>query len=349
MVMVKRNGLLKCLAAVGAGLSPKDDIEQSSCYVLQKGRMRTFNDNIACSFALPDGMENMECAIPAEEFRNLLTKLNEDDLDISLGGEGVNRSEDQLLLKMKRRRAGIRVQLSVSLPVGEMETPEEWVSIPEGFADAVETVGQVAGKGEELFVLCCVHITPKGFEACDNYQAIRYRLPTGLSRSVLVKRDYLIEIAKLKVEQWALSKSWLHFRNSSGLDMSCRRWDQSYPDLGPSLKVEGCEGVLPKGLCEAIGRAEVFINARDDSIGLTIDLDSSRLLLRAKGMVGWYEESQKVDYSGKPISFRIAPRLLREVCRRTSNCVIGDWKLKVVGEKYVYVSCLAVSGSGEES
>ncbi len=349
MVMVKRDGLLKCLAAVDAGLSLKEVIEQSSCYVMQKGRMWTFNDNIACSVALPDGMKDMECAIPAEEFRNLLSKLNEDDLDVSLGGEGAHRSEDQLLLRMKRRRAGIRVQLSVSLPVGEVKTPEEWVSVPEGFVDAVEAVGQVAGKGEELFALCCVHITPKGFEACDNYQAIRYRLPTGLSGSVLVKRDDLVKIAKLEVEQWALSKSWLHFRNSSGLEMSCRRWDQSYPDLGSLLKVEGREGVLPKGLGEAIGRAEVFVNARDDSIGLTIDLNSSRLLLRAEGVVGWYEERQKVDYSGEPISFRIAPRLLREVCRRTSSCVIGDMKLKVVGEKYIYVSCLAVSASGEES
>lgn len=349
MVMIKRDSLLKCLVAVDAGLSPKDIIEQSSCYVLQKGRMWTFNDNVACSIVLPDGMESMECAIPAVEFRNLLSKLDEDDLDVSLGGEGASRSEDQLLLRMKRRRAGIRVQLSVALPVGEIKMPEEWVSVPEGFVDAVEAVGQVAGKGEELFVLCCVHITPKGFEACDNYQAIRYRLPTGLSGSVLVKRDNLVEVAKLGVEQWALSKSWLHFRNSSGLEMSCRRWDQSYPDLGSLLKVEGCEGFLPKGLDEAIQKAEVFVDTRDVGVGLTVDLNSSRLLLRAEGMVGWYEERQKVDYSGEPISFRIAPRLLREVCRKTSSCVIGDTKLKVVGEKYVYVSCLAVSASGEES
>jgi len=345
MAMVKRDNLLKCLAAVEAGLSPKDVIEQSSCYVLRNGRMWTFNDNVACSVVLPGSMKNMECAIPSIEFRNLLSKLDEDELDVILGGEG--KSEDQLLLRMKRRRAGIRVQLSVTLPVDEIKMPEEWSSVPEGFAEAVETVGQVAGKGEQLFVLSCIHITPKGLEACDNYQAIRYSLLTGLSESVLVRRDDLTKAAKLDMEQWSLSQSWLHFRNSSGSEMSCRRWEQDYPKLGSLLQVEGHEGSLPKGLEEAIKKAEVFVSNRDGSSGLMIDLNSSRLLLRAEGLVGWYEERQRVDYTGEPISFRIAPRLLKEVCHRTSRCVIGDTKLKVVGEKYVYVSCLAIDKEAE--
>ena len=346
MAMLKRDDLLKCLAAVDAGLSPKDVVEQSSCYVLQGGRLWTFNDNVACSVGLPDGMEGVECAVPAIELRSLLSKLDDENLDVVLGdGERAG----QLLLKMKRRRAGLRVQLSVTLPVDEVKMPEDekWTSVPEGFVEAVDAVGQVAGRGEQLFVLCCVHVTPKGLEACDNYQAIRYRLNTGLPESVLTKRDDLAKIVKLGVEEWALSESWIHFRNSAGLVASCRRWSQSYPNLGPLLEVHGREGFLPKDLSNAIRKAEVFVSARDDAVGLTVDLNSSRLLLRAEGPVGWYEERQRTDYDGEPISFRIAPRLLREVCRRTSRCVIGDTKLRVAGEKYVYVSCLAVSSEDE--
>jgi len=348
MGMVKRDDLLKCLAYVEPGLSSKDVIEQSSSYVLRRGRLHTFNDNVSCSVKLPDGMRTLECAIPSAEFRNLLSKLTDDELDVSMGGK--DGAEDQLLLRMKQtRRAGIRVQLSITSPVDEIEMPKNWVSVPNGFAEAVETVGQVAGTGESLFTLCCIHITPKGIEACDNFQAIRYRLPTGLSGSVLVRKDDLTKIAKLDLEEWSLSDSWLHVRNSSGLQASCRRWDQDYMKLGPLLNVDGQEGVLPKGLEDAIQKAEVFASSKDNLTGLTINLNSSRLLLRAEGSVGWYEERQRVEYHGEPVSFRTAPRLLKEVCRRASRCVIGETKLKVFGENYVYISCLFTSDSEVDS
>lgn len=345
MAVLKRDELLKCLASVEAGLSAKDELEQSSCYALRDGRMWTFNDDVACSVEIPPAMKSMECAVPAAEFRSLLSRMDEDELDVSLSGD-----EGQLLLKTKRRRAGIRVQLKVIMPVDEVEVPadDEWKKLPDGFAEAIATVSQVAGRSEQLFVLCCVHVTSGGLEACDNYQAIRYKMKTGLDQSVLMKRDGVEKAAKLDVEEWALSKSWVHFRGASGLTVSVRRWNQDYPKLGPLMEVEGVEGSLPKGLEAAVRKAEVFVSTRDDSVGLSVDLNSSRLLLRAEGSAGWYEERQKSDYGGEPILFRIAPRLLREVCRRSSRATIGKEKLKVTAERYVYVSCLAVSEDGEK-
>ena len=345
MSVIVRVDLLKSLEVVEAGLSAKDIVEQSSCYIFQSGRVWTYNDDVACSVELPSGMDNLECAVPAVEFRTLLSKMKDEQLDVSLSSD--KGDDGQLLLKTKTRRAGIRVQVEVKLPVSEITMPDKWVKLPKGLKEAVSTVQGCVGKGDQLFVLGCIHLTPKGLEACDNYQAIRYRLKTGLQFPVLVKSVELGSIVKLKLEEWGLSESWLHFRNSDGLMVSCRRWDQTYPKLSEFFKVDGEETGLPKSLTDAVAKAEVFVDSKQDVSGLSVDLKGSRLLLRGEGPLGWYEERQKVDYQGKRLQFNIAPRLLREVCQRSDRCLVGKDKLRVTGDSFVYVTCLAVDDEEE--
>lgn len=346
MTMLKRDDLVKSLAAVDAGLSARGIIEQFSCYVFQGGRIWTFNDDVVCSAGLPSAMEKMECAVPAVELRSLLTKLDDENIDVSLG-DGKSIAEGQLVLKTKNRRAGLRVQMQIALPVGEISLPDTWKKIPDGLLEAVETVQGCASKDASISILSCLRFTPGGIEACDNYQAIRYRMKTGLEEPVLVKRDELVKITKLDVEEWSVADSWFHFRNAAGLVASCRRCNERYPNLTPFFDVEGQETSLPKSLIEAANKAEVFVDSKYLA-GLVVDLNSSRLLLRGEGPLGWYEERQKTDYAGEPLRFRVAPRLLREVCSRSEQCVIGHDKLCVHGDRFVYMSCLIVDEEKEE-
>jgi len=347
MAIVARSELMKSLVAVDAGLSNRDILEQSSCYIFREGRIWTYNDDVACSIPLPPPMEKMECAVPAVELRGLLARLDEERVDISLDDEE-QIAEGQLVLKTKRRRAGIRVHLQIASPVGEISLPERWDKIPDGLEEAVDTVHECAGKDESTFVLTCLRFTSAGVEASDGYQAIRYRLKTGLNNPILVKQREMMKVIKLDLEEWAMTESWLHSRNSAGLIASCRRWNERYPNLTPYFEVSGQETTLPKSLVEAVSKVEIFVDTKTNIAGLTVDLNSTRLLLRGEGPVGWYEERQRVQYSGKALRFRIAPRLLREVCHRSDRCVIGEDKLQVVGDHYIYVTCLAIDKSRSE-
>ena len=340
---VERQAFLKALAAVDIGLSSRDIIEQSSCYVFRNGKVWTFNDEVACSVDLPDVFEKFECAVPSVPLKSLLTKFDEELVDVSVGG-------GELLVKGNRRRAGVRIHDEILLPVADVGEPESWKKLPSGFTEAIDTVQGCAGKDESQFVLTCIHIHPMGIEASDNAQAIRYKIKTGLDSPVLVKRDELRRTVGLGVTEWGQSKSWIHFRNPNGLVISCRKWEETFPDMGPLLEVEGTKAKMPKGVEDAVSRAEVFVDSKMDVSGLTVVLRDGKLKLRGEGPEGWYEEVQKSDYKGKPIEFRIAPRLLVEVCKRTDSCTIGEEKLKVVGDKFVYISCLAMDESdvGEE-
>ena len=51
-------------------------------------------------------------------------------------------------------------------------------------------------------------------------------------------------------------------------------------------------------------------------------------------------EARKVKYDGPPIKFMISPRLLTEILKRTTDCVITKDRLVIDGGKFTYVGCL---------
>jgi len=347
---VEREKLLKCLASVDVGLSAQDVIQQSSCYVFTKGRLWTFNDEVACSCVLPDALSQFECAVPAAEFRMLLSKLTDTVLDVSLGEKDDGK---QIILKgggkSKRRRAGIYAQAEILLPISDIPTPKEWLNIPKGLPDAIAAVEQCASRDDRLFVLTCIHLRPKCIETTDNFQAIQYAIKTGLPESVLVKRSVLSRVIMLDFEQWTADDSWLHFR-SQKLTASCRRWQEKFPNISELMKVRGTEAVLPQGVVEAATKAEVFLDdKKEDMAGVCIDISPGQLRLLAEGNAGWYEERQKSEYDGRPMKFRVAPHLLREICSRSDRCVVGDDRLFVKGDHFRYISCLVRRREDEPS
>ena len=346
---VQRRELLKCLASVDIGLSKGDGIEQSSCYVFRGGRAWTFNEDLLCSIGLPKVLKDVEFAVPAKELKTVLSKLKEDEIsaefNVSESSELVIRSAG----KKARRRAGIRVESEITLPVDGVAIADDWKKLPEGFVEAVDTVQGCAGRDDRQFVLVCVHIFSDGVEAMDNYQAVRCSLKTGTDESLLVKSEQLKNVMKLGVTEWAIDDSWVHFRNTElDLVVSCRRWNEKYPDLSKILKVAGTKSPLSKELVGAVEKAETFLDTDTDLSGMEVDLKPGKLTLRAEGMRGWYEEQQKIDYKGDPLHFRIAPRLLREICSRSDSCVVGEERLMVKTDKFTYVSCLTVVGDGDE-
>jgi hypothetical protein len=153
----------------------------------------------------------------------------------------------------------------VSLPVEGIEDPKEWIKLPEGFLDAVGIAQQCASTNESEFVLTCVHLHPKWIEACDQFQIVRYPIKTGLKESTLIRRSSLKSVVGMDVVELSQTENWLHFRNPSGLLISCRRYSQTYPILDAFLDVKGAETTLPKGLESAIDKAQIFSSLADSS------------------------------------------------------------------------------------
>ena len=338
---VHREALLHCLESAEPGLSKREIVEQSSCFVFQNGQVMTYDDEVACRCkSLLD--KSFTGAVPAESLLNILRKLVEEELEISNGN-------GELLLIGKGRRAGIRMEAEITLPIANVELPKTFQPLPNEFAEAVGVVQHCAGTDDSQFHLTCLHLHPKWIEACDNFQICRWTLATGIKEPVLVRKKSIKHIVSLGMTEFAETDTWIHFRNPTGLTLSCRRYLEQFPDLSKFLQVEGIPTTLPKGLAEATEKARIFSAENPEADRVLIELTEGRLRIKGIGVTGWYRETKKIVYKGQPISFRVAPQILVDLVKKHNDCVLASDRLKVdSGNNYVYVTCLGKPDKVEE-
>jgi len=340
---INREEFLQQLESALPGLSTREIIEQSSCFIFKNKTIHTYNDEVACT---QKSILKIEGAVQAIPFISILRKLQEKELEID-----VNDKHTQLLIKGKHRRTGIRMEQDILLPIETVEKPKRWRDLPTNFADAVSIVQPCAGSNEAQFVMTCIHICPRWMEACDNHQVTRFRIKTDISESILIRKESLKHIISLDMSKFSETKHWIHFGNSTGLVLSCRHFVENYPtdDITKILKGTKYKPLaLPKGLKEAIEKAEIFSSENVEGSNIIVSLKPTKFKITGKGISGWHTEIKKSKYKGEPLQFTIPAKLLTELVKRYNKCEISSTRLKVMGAKFVYVTVLGKIEEKEE-
>lgn len=328
---INREEFLNNLEAVRAGLSPREFVEQSSCFVFDNGVVMTFNDEVACRKDI--GLK-ITGAIQATSLLEILSKLTDEELKVRENEKG------ELEFLGKRKRFGITKDQEIFLPIDRVEVPEKWKSLPKEFTEAVGLVQHCVSTDESRFVLTCIHLHPDYLEACDNLQVMRVAVATGLKESVLVRGSAMSHIVSMGMDSICVTKSWVHFKNQDGLIFSCRLYKEEYPDLSAHIKVKGHDITIPKGVKEASERAAVFASNKSGDPLVTVNLTSGMIDIKGEGLSGWYQERKGVAYEGPPIKFVIAPGLLMHISEHHNEARISETKLKVNGGHWAYVTVL---------
>lgn len=337
-MQINRSELLSTLEALQPGLTLKEVVEQSSCFAFQDGMVMTYNDEIACRMASPLKING---AVPAMPLLNVLRGLPEEEVDINLEG-------NLLVIRGKGRKSGIRTQAEVTLAIEKAEIGDEWKKVHEDFSDAISVAKLCVDKDQSNYAGSCIHIHRKYVEACDNSQAIRYRLKTGVQEPILVRGSSIKHIDSLGMTEFCETEAWIHFRNPSGLIFSCRRDPQPYESLDTVLEMEGEPLTLPKGLGEAAKRCETFSAENADENEVLVIIEPGRMRIQGDGASGWFKEVKKIKYAGEPLSFRVGPSLLVELVKRYNDCHIAPDRLKVDTGKFVYVVALGLPENAKE-
>jgi hypothetical protein len=201
-----------------------------------------------------------------------------------------------------------------------------------------------ASQDESRFELTCINICPEFIEACDGIQLARYDIKTNLKKPFLCRKDSLRHIVSMDMQSFSESKNWVHFKNSTGMVLSCRRFldeAKTYPDLSKFLKVEGEKTQFPKNLKDTVLRAEIFSSDTSDENKVEIHIGNEKIKVIGRGVSGWLSETKGIkNYTGSPIQFKIPPRLFIELTQRFSEFIISKKRIKVEGEKYQYLTCI---------
>ena len=333
---INREEFLRQLESVLPGLSVKETgIEQSSCFIFRDKTISTYNGEIAC---LQKSLLDIEGAVPAMPFISILRMLQEDELDITLSEE-----THHILIKGKQRNSGINMEQEIILPVDAVDKPKKWKKLPDDFADAIAIVQPCAGTNREhQFAMTCVHITSKFIEACDNHQVSRYKIKLDVENEILIRKESLRHIVSLGMIEFSETKQWVHFRNADGLILSCQHFIEDYPtdDISEVLKMKGESLSLPKGLKEAVEKAEILSSENIENNNVIVNIKRGKFKITGRGSYGWFTEVKRSKYDGASLRFTIPPKLLVELVQHYNECEVSEERLKVTGGKFVYVTVL---------
>ena len=337
---IKREEFLSDLIATKAGLSPREFVEQSSCFVFENGEVMTFNDEVACIKPIKIHTD-IKGAVQANTLLALLQKFDDDEFELFQNDSG------ELEFRGKRKRFAVLMEPEIHLPISKVERPEEWLPLDQRFAEAINLVKHSVSTDDSKFTLTCIHITDDYIEACNNLSLMRVKVELDLGRDVLVRGTAIEEVAPLGMAEIALTKSWLHFRQadkkgSGGLRYACRHYNDEYPDLLPLMKFEGHRFVIPQSLGEAATRSEVCASDNTGDPVVLVTLKDGKMSLFSEGLTAWSEELLAATYNGKEeLGFYIAPDTLRHIATNYKEAELNQKKLKVSGSGWKYVTVLA--------
>ncbi len=339
--VVNREELLKQLECVTPGLSPRGIVEQSDTFVFLKGKVITFNDEIACS---TDCQLRVTGAVPSKPLLDLLRKMPEETIEVTT-------DEGKLVLKGKKRRARINMDEKISLPFKSVEPPKKWVTLPADFLEAVNLVYRCAGKDEQKLEVY-VHVHPERIEACMGTDQVgHFRTHTDIKKPLLIHKDSIKHVVPLGMVEIGLSDAWTHFRNPNGLVLSCRCVvEDDFPDTSKALAVKGSKITLPKGLADAAERANIFSSENADDSDVTVTLKPGKLILVGTGASGDFRETKTVKYDGDEMTFMISPKLLADLVTKHPEAWVNPDALKVKSGKFTYITALGtMEEKGEET
>lgn len=325
---IDKEKFLNDLQMVKAGLSSKELLEQSNCFVFKDGYVFTFNDEVACR---KQTELKLEGAVTAGPLMELLEKIPDKTLEV------LNNDRGELEFRSKSERFAINRDAQVILPIEKVteETPKAWAVLPANFGQIIDKVKDCVSTDEaNNWSLTCVHLAPGYIEACDNKQIIRWHISLGNKKSLLVRGSAIEKLTGLGVTHVAPTPSWIHFKNAQGLIFSCRKFVEEYPPgMDEALAVEGSKIVLPKAAIEVSDRAAVvagdLLPGADATLNIT--LWPGHMNVEGRGITGWYQGIKKCAYQGPKIQFVLSPKLLQHICQHYNDAVITNRKLKATG------------------
>ena len=333
---IQKQKLIEALEIVKPGLANQEVIEQSTSFAFLKGRVVTYNDKISISHPL-EGME-IEGAIEADKFYALLNKIKKDEIEIILNG-------NEIQLSSGRAKAGMTLQAEITLPLDqELSKKGKWFDLPEKFNKLLKFAMSSASRNNAQPLLKCVFVDKNGYiNSSDNYRITSCNLGVELPvKSFLIPASTVSAVVKLNPIFIAEGNGWIHFKTEEGTIISCRIYEEDYPDVIKHLTIKkGIKIEFPKSIDEVLERAGVF--AKRDSFldeNVTISLTYDKIKLSAKAESGWFEETLNMRYAGEGVSFDITPYLLKDILKETLVCTLGEGKLVFEGSDWKYLSAL---------
>jgi len=327
---MKKADLLSALEIVKPGLANKEVIDQSTSFAFMEGRVVTYNDEISISHPVAD-ME-ITGAIQATELYLILKKIKQEDIEVGI-------TESEVLLTAGRVKVGLTLQTEITLPLEEIGSITKWKTLPEEFLQAMKMAMYSCGTNNSEPVLTCVHVNEVGYiEGSDGFRVMRTTLQNKFPvHTFLIPASVVNTLIKMNPIKVSYGEGWVHFKTELGTVMSCRIFEESFPETSELLKVKGTEFTFPRTINQILDRASVFHKQESDTVDAVIALENNRIKISSQSDTGRFEEEANIKYDGKKLEFEIVPMLLKNILASVLTCRFNGRILKFAGDNWEFI------------
>lgn len=330
MQKTNREQLLNILNTLRPAVATKDIVEHADSFIFKDGLAWSYNDEIAISHPLPEGLD-LAGAVLAVPLLKLLEKTTEEEVQLE-------SDEKEIRIQTKNSKAGIPLKVADSFLVEAIPMPkqDDWNYIPEGMMKALSLAARSASTDMSKPILTHVHTKDGLVIGCNNFGLtvcqVKQLKPWPLLPAAVVPH-----LASFSPDMVAFTKGWIHFVNKNDCILSCRAGTGDYPDVSNILKVTGKEITFPKELSAILGRAGIFSEtefASDQRV--TLSAGKGVLKVEGRGPVGWFEETAPFE-SKETFTFSVHPEYIITAMEFGRKMMLGEKALMLKGKNFTHV------------
>ncbi len=330
---IDRQKLLVAISRVVPGIAKKELFAQADKLAFTDGHLASYNDEVAIFENLPE-VEGITGAVDGRKLHELLGKVKAEILDLSV-------KDDKLALRAGRTEATFDL-VPLALPLDQVDGSGEERDAPEGFGAALKLISGTCATDMSRPMLACVSIGGDTLEAGDGYRLAKLRFPDAALPTALLPAAACVLVSDYDVSRIAVGDGgeWMRFA-AGDTTVFARLASGNYPDLSAFYAVEGTSVEMPD-LSSVLDRAAIFA-ARSNSLDEEVDVDlrEAEVAVSATCEGGTFSETLRWRNLDKVTArFKVHPDFLREALKSGTRCVVGEDKIKFIGENWEHVVSL---------
>jgi DNA polymerase III sliding clamp (beta) subunit (PCNA family) len=324
------------LVKVKPGLADKEIIEQSTHFIFDENKIRTYNDEITITHNFESELQG---AVSAKEFYGVFDKIPDDEMD------AINKGDGKFLFKGKNKQITFNIDTHITVPRINVvaNNSKKWVKLPDDFSDAVKFCIFSASKNAVQGPLTGILVKGREVISCDNYRATKIEMKSDVGDLFLIPGHVAIDLVKYNVRKYYYDTNWLHFINAESTAFSCRRMEGEYPEgIFGVFRVKGKRIVLPDELVEILDRSKVVVTGDlDYDKCVTVTLKDGWIDSVGEGLAAKIEEKIVTKYKGRELTIIVQPDLLIEIMKHLKEVIIGEKHLLFKSNNIEHVILLA--------
>lgn len=329
---MNRKELLDAINKIEPALSDGKLIEFKGMIIFDGEKMLSYGDDISVSVPFKT---DFEAAIKAEEFQNLIKKLADVEVLLTV-------KDNQLIVEAGKTIAGFSLigYNSEDVPDLGLAQASEWNKFPESFLSDLKFCVFSASSDDAYGVLCNLNVKKDKIISSDNYRLTEKKLTTemdGIKDSLLIPRKVSSFLASFSLVEYAITDACAHYRDANGVVFTHRLVADVYPNVEAVFDIEGKEIVLPKELAGALTRAHAVLSKDEDKA--TIEIKEGSIKVTTEGVGKWFEE--KIDHPHKEhLKFNVNPEYMAQILEFSTNSVVGENALMFHAPGFRHLVCL---------